>query len=85
MRAGYKNVKKKFTQYLYNLLRNSIKYRSPDRTPIVSIQIQQENDFLRVVVQDNGLGMSEHNQKPVFDMFKRFHNHIEGSGIAYIS
>lgn len=33
-------------------------------------------------VKDNGLGISAENQKSLFTMFKRFHDHVEGSGIG---
>ncbi|MDQ3291740.1 MAG: PAS domain-containing protein [Bacteroidota bacterium] len=68
---------------IYNLLSNAIKYRSPDRTPIVSIKTDKENDFVVLTVQDNGLGINlERHKSKLFQMFKRFHNHVTGSGIG---
>jgi len=33
-------------------------------------------------VQDNGLGVKKEDQVKVFDMFKRLHVHVEGTGIG---
>jgi signal transduction histidine kinase len=35
-----------------------------------------------LTVQDNGLGISEKHIKNLFTMFKRFHDHVEGSGVG---
>ncbi|CAN5473578.1 hypothetical protein BH23BAC1_BH23BAC1_20760 [soil metagenome] len=31
---------------------------------------------------DNGLGISDHNKEKIFNMFKRLHDHVEGTGIG---
>jgi signal transduction histidine kinase len=33
-------------------------------------------------VKDNGLGISAHHREQLYTMFKRFHDHVEGSGIG---
>jgi signal transduction histidine kinase len=33
-------------------------------------------------VEDNGLGMAAERLSQLFTMFKRFHDHVEGSGIG---
>jgi signal transduction histidine kinase len=33
-------------------------------------------------VTDNGLGMNEENKNKIFGMFKRLHDHVEGSGVG---
>jgi signal transduction histidine kinase len=33
-------------------------------------------------VTDNGLGLTAHQIKNLFTMFKRFHDHVEGSGVG---
>jgi signal transduction histidine kinase len=33
-------------------------------------------------VEDNGLGISEKNLDQMFTMFKRFHDHVEGTGVG---
>ncbi len=68
---------------VYNLLSNAIKYRSPHRKPIVHIKTNLENEFTVLTIQDNGLGINlDRHKGKLFQMFKRFHNHVAGSGIG---
>ncbi|MBA9078367.1 PAS domain-containing protein [Rufibacter quisquiliarum] len=68
---------------LYNLISNAIKYRSPERPPVVHLKTDRQGDFIRLTVQDNGLGIDlEKYGSKVFQMFKRFHNHVAGSGLG---
>jgi PAS domain S-box-containing protein len=73
-------------QYLrsivYNLLSNALKYRSPERTPLVKISTCREGDFIVFSVEDNGLGLSPAQLEKLFQMFKRLHTHVEGTGIG---
>ncbi|RNI25961.1 PAS domain-containing protein [Rufibacter latericius] len=67
----------------YNLISNAVKYRSPDRVPKVHLQTYQYQGFTVLTVQDNGLGMDMEKHGPkMFQMFKRFHNHVDGSGLG---
>ena len=67
---------------LYNLISNAIKYRSPQRTPVVTISSYTQGEYTVLEVADNGLGLSAQNQQKIFGMFKRVHDHVEGSGIG---
>ena len=67
---------------LYNLLNNAVKYRCPDRQPKISIKTYQENGYVVLRVEDNGLGISKKQQPKMFSMFKRFHSHVEGTGVG---
>jgi PAS domain S-box-containing protein len=74
--------KKNFRSILYNLLSNAIKYQSPERDCIIQLHTSLEEPYVVLEVKDNGLGMSEYQQKQLFTMFKRFHDHVEGTGIG---
>ncbi|AHM58864.1 PAS/PAC sensor signal transduction histidine kinase [Flammeovirgaceae bacterium 311] len=74
--------RKNLRSILYNLLSNAIKYRSPERTPVVKLTTFTEGDFIVLTVEDNGLGIRKRDQHKVFGMFKRLHNHTEGSGVG---
>lgn len=75
--------RKNLRSILYNLLSNAIKYSSPDRVPEVTIKVEEpSSDLLVLSVTDNGLGMSEAQRKKVFQMFRRMHTHVEGSGLG---
>ncbi|MDQ4141483.1 MAG: PAS domain-containing sensor histidine kinase, partial [Bacteroidota bacterium] len=68
---------------IYNLLSNAVKYRSPHRNPIIFLRTSEENEYIVLTVQDNGLGINlERHKGKLFQMFKRFHNHVTGSGIG---
>ncbi|MFN6945366.1 MAG: PAS domain S-box protein [Cytophagaceae bacterium] len=74
--------KKNLKSIVYNLLSNAIKYRDENRVSEILIKTEVEGNYIILSVQDNGLGISEANQKKIFSMFKRFHDHVEGTGIG---
>ena len=75
---SYKNLR----SIVYNLLSNALKYHSPEREPLVQVSCRQEEDFVVLKVQDNGLGMDLLEDTKIFTMFKRLHDHVEGTGIG---
>ncbi|MDX1905431.1 MAG: HAMP domain-containing sensor histidine kinase [Bacteroidia bacterium] len=68
---------------LYNLITNAIKYADPRRLPQIRISTRASAAGVVLEVQDNGLGidLDQHGQH-LFGLFKRMHNHVEGSGIG---
>ncbi|PKV75142.1 sensor histidine kinase [Pontibacter ramchanderi] len=74
--------RKNFRSILYNLVSNAIKYRSQDCDCRIMVSTHREGDWVVLSVKDNGLGISPENQKNLFTMFKRFHDHVDGSGIG---
>ncbi|TVT39258.1 hypothetical protein FNT36_16505 [Hymenobacter setariae] len=67
----------------YNFLSNAIKYRSPERPPLIHLRSRRTAPgYLALEVQDNGLGLSEQQQKALFQLFKRLHSHVPGSGVG---
>jgi len=74
--------RKNLHSIVHNLLTNAIKYRSPDRKPVARITTEDTGDYVALCVKDNGLGISAEQQKKLFTMFKRFHDHVEGSGVG---
>jgi len=67
---------------LLNLVSNALKYRHPDREPVVQVRSYRELGRLVVSVQDNGLGLSEAQQGQLFRLFKRLHKHVGGTGVG---
>lgn len=67
---------------LYNLLSNALKYCSPARRPVVQLSAYCPAGQLVLRVEDNGLGLSEQQQRKLFTLFRRLHNHVEGSGVG---
>lgn len=68
---------------LFNLITNSITYKSNERKPIVIIKTFELNGKYYLEVQDNGLGidMKKYGEK-VFGLNKTFHNNSGTKGIG---
>jgi light-regulated signal transduction histidine kinase (bacteriophytochrome) len=75
-------ARKNLRSIIYNLLNNALKYRHPSRVPQIFIRTRQEEEHVVLSVADNGLGFKPEQLKKLFTMFKRFHDHVEGSGIG---
>jgi signal transduction histidine kinase len=75
-------ARKNIRSILYNLLSNAVKYRSPERRPEVTLSTRREGGQVLLRVEDNGLGIPAGQMPKVFSMFKRFHAHVEGTGIG---
>ncbi|MES2655272.1 MAG: PAS domain S-box protein [Bacteroidota bacterium] len=68
---------------LLNLLTNAIKYRAPEREPVVTISSEQDENYIVLLVNDNGLGMDLNRLKhKLFGMYKTFHNNANARGIG---
>lgn len=67
----------------HNLVTNAIKYRSPERSPLVRIDAQCEGKHCVVRVSDNGLGIDlERHGSKVFGFQKTFHGNSDAQGIG---
>ncbi|WPP50615.1 sensor histidine kinase [Catalinimonas niigatensis] len=77
-----KFAKASLRSIMYNLLSNAIKYRSPERLPVINISTFKEEEHTVLRIQDNGLGLTQKQEAKLFTMFKRFHRHVEGTGIG---
>ncbi|MDQ3395352.1 MAG: PAS domain-containing sensor histidine kinase [Bacteroidota bacterium] len=67
---------------IYNLLNNAIKYRDNKRQLLISIRAYKEKGNFIFYIEDNGIGLPQHQLPKMFSMFKRFHSHVEGTGIG---
>ena len=77
-----------FTNIIYNLLDNALKYT--EGTPMLKVRTWNEKDKLFISVTDNGIGIRKSDQKKVFEKFFRVstgsvHN-VKGFGLglAYV-
>ena len=67
----------------FNLISNSIKYRSPQRSPVIKVVSRRENGSTQIIFSDNGLGIDMNRHRDtVFNLYKRFHFHVEGKGLG---
>ncbi|TPE46369.1 PAS domain-containing sensor histidine kinase [Pontibacter mangrovi] len=68
---------------LYNLLSNSLKYRSQERALELTIAAERDARGYVLTVSDNGSGMEKHLvQHHLFQLYKRFHPNTYGKGIG---
>ena len=77
------SVKPMVHSILYNLLNNALKYRSPERQPVIEITASEDEMYYIISVHDNGLGIDlKRNRDNLFKLYKRFHFHTEGKGLG---
>ena len=67
-------------QLFQNLIGNAIKYRSPDRRPLVHVSAERHGDAWVFAVSDNGIGIAPNYSETIFGLFKRLHTNDEYSG-----
>ncbi len=68
---------------LLNLFTNAIKYRSPDRTPMITITSAKRNGRIIIRFGDNGQGIDlDRHRNKIFGMYKTFHSHKDAKGIG---
>jgi len=79
-----------FTNVIYNLLDNAVKYSKPDVPLKLSIATWNDGGKLTISVMDNGLGIKKEDLKKVFERFYRVHTGNRhdvkgfGLGLAYV-
>lgn len=72
------------TSIMFNLIDNAIKYSKEN--PIIKIQLMQQNNIVKIIVADNGIGISKEHQPKIFNKFYRVqvgdrHN-VKGYGLG---
>lgn len=80
-----------FTNVIFNLLDNAVKYRNEDVEPELSVTTADAgNNRLRISIKDNGIGMRKEDLKKIFEKFYRVHTGNRhdvkgfGLGLAYV-
>jgi PAS domain S-box-containing protein len=73
-------------QLFQNLIGNAIKFRKPDKPPIINVSSHkdEENNEYIFSVQDNGIGMEPQYAERIFVIFQRLHTRdvYSGTGIG---
>jgi PAS domain S-box-containing protein len=71
-------------QLFMNLISNSIKYRNKSRKLIINISCSESTDMVTYLIEDNGIGIDERNQKKIWDVFYRVNpkSEVKGEGIG---
>jgi light-regulated signal transduction histidine kinase (bacteriophytochrome) len=69
---------------LQNLVGNAIKYRRPDRRPLVRVEATQRGGAWEIAVSDNGIGIHPRDHERIFLLLERLHgrDQYEGTGMG---
>ncbi|MBT7178778.1 MAG: hypothetical protein HN907_04500 [Nitrospina sp.] len=70
-------------QLLQNLISNSLKYGKKGVAPVVKISATMEEEgFVKISLEDNGIGIQDEYADLVFQPFERLSPQIEGTGMG---
>ncbi len=79
-----------FTNVIFNLMDNAVKYKRPDADLELVVETWNEPGLLCISVKDNGIGIKKEDLKRIFDKFYRVHtgnvHDVKGFGLglAYV-
>lgn len=79
-----------FTNVIFNLLDNAVKYRKEDVALQLSVSTRNINEKLEIVIEDNGIGIKKEYLKKIFEKFYRVSTGNRhdvkgfGLGLAYV-
>lgn len=79
-----------FTNVVFNLLDNALKYRREDIPLELMIRTWNQNNKIYISVEDNGIGIKKENAKKIFERFYRVSTGNRhdvkgfGLGLAYV-
>ncbi|MDR1371862.1 MAG: HAMP domain-containing histidine kinase [Dysgonamonadaceae bacterium] len=79
-----------FTNVLFNLMENAVKYSKEDVPPILKVKTWNDRENIMISISDNGIGIKRDNLKKIFDRFYRVsRGNIHdvkgfGLGLAYV-
>ena len=67
-------------QLFQNLIGNAVKYRSPDRAPVIHVGASRGDGHWDFSVSDNGIGIDPEYREKIFGLFNRLHTNDQYSG-----
>jgi signal transduction histidine kinase len=74
--------KERLSIVLKNILSNSIRYRSPERSLQIEVRAKVSSDEVFITVHDNGIGIENEKIHKIFQMFYRGSELATGSGLG---
>jgi signal transduction histidine kinase/ligand-binding sensor domain-containing protein len=75
--------KRRIAVIFRNLISNALKYHDNSKDePYLKIEVESTSEVTRILIEDNGIGISKDEQKEVFKMFYRATERSTGSGLG---
>lgn len=72
-----------FESIVLNLVTNALKYRHPERIPLIEISVFADRDQVHLTVKDNGLGIDlDRDGHRLFGMNNTFHGNPDAQGMG---
>ena len=59
------------TNIFFNLIDNAVKYSKADRPPKIKVETSNSEGRIKIIISDNGIGISKDGQKKIFNKFYR--------------
>lgn len=73
-----------FTNIIVNLVDNAVKYSKAN--PVIRIETRNRNQYIQILVIDNGIGMDSNTQEHIYEKFYRAHtgnlHNVKGFGLG---
>ncbi len=75
-----------FTNVIFNLLDNAVKYAREDIPPVIIVKTEDKPKGIKIIISDNGIGIGKEHLKKIFNKFYRVpkgnvHN-VKGFGLG---
>jgi PAS domain S-box-containing protein len=68
---------------LYNLFSNAIRFKHPERDPVITINWINEKNKRTIEISDNGIGIDlKKNEGKIFGMYNTFHHNTKSKGMG---
>ena len=79
----FKSDKRRMAVIFRNLISNALKYYDDSKDePFLKIEVKSDSQIARILIEDNGIGISKEEQEEVFKMFYRATERSTGSGLG---
>jgi two-component system CheB/CheR fusion protein len=75
-------AKKNLRSVMLNLIKNALKFRSPDRVPEITIKTEKQDQFILLTIADNGIGINKDKIDHIFKKYAWIADATEGTGIG---
>ena len=72
----------RLVEVFQNLVDNAVKFMGKQSDPLVDIGAEIKNGEIVLFVRDNGMGIDPQHKDKLFELFKKLHHEIEGTGLG---